>query len=189
MNYWEERYQNQTTGWDIGYPTPAIVDYFKKVDQSAHILIPGCGNAYEAEQLFNAGFKNVVLVDIAQSPLDNFHKRVPQFPKSQLICTDFFAINRQFDFVIEQTFFCAIDPSLRKAYAEKVHEILKPNGILIGLLWSVELNQDHPPYGGSKVEYDGYFEKDFEYLHFELSNGSIPQRMGREYFIELKRKS
>lgn len=188
MNYWEERYLNSNTGWDIGYPTPAIIEYFKEKDKTSKILIPGCGNAYEAEYLFNQGFKNIVLIDIAKSPLDNFKKRLPEFPKDQLICDDFFNLSLEFDYIIEQTFFCAIDPSFRNKYAKKAHELLAPNGILIGLLWSVELNNNQPPYGGSKKEYDEYFQNLFNYLHFEDSLASIPQRMGREFFIELKKK-
>lgn len=189
MNYWEERYQNKATGWDIGYPTPAIVNYFEKINKSSRILIPGCGNAYEAEHLHNEGFENIILIDIAPSPLDNFKKRVPNFPHQNLICADFFELDDQFDYVIEQTFFCAIDPSLRMNYAQKVHELLKEDGQLVGLLWSEKMNTDKPPYGGSKGEYDGYFSPLFDYLHFEISNGSIPPRMGREFFIELKKKN
>lgn len=188
MNYWEDRYQNETTGWDIGYPTPAIINYFKDVDKSSKILIPGCGNAYEAEYLYNEGFQNVVLIDIASTPLKNFQDRVPHFPKQQLINSDYFEFNEQFDYIVEQTFFCAIDRTMRRKYAEKTHSLLALDGHLIGLLWSVEINNDHPPYGGNRIEYDSYFSDLFEYKKFKISDGSIPQRMGREYFIEMKKK-
>jgi len=57
-NYWENRYQNQQTGWDIGEissPLKAYIDQLE--DKSIKILIPGAGNAYEAEYLFLNGFK------------------------------------------------------------------------------------------------------------------------------------
>ena len=37
------------------------------MDKTASILIPGCGNAYEAEYLLANGFKNITIIDIAPS--------------------------------------------------------------------------------------------------------------------------
>ncbi len=190
MNYWEKRYQENSTGWDIGYPTPALTQYFDSLDnKDTNILIPGCGNAYEAEYLHRNGFTNVFLLDIAQSPLENFKNRLPDFPEKHLIYGDFFDHYHSYDLILEQTFFCAIPPEQRKAYAEKAHDLLKPQGLLVGLLWAEELNKDQPPFGGSKQEYDTYFQPHFDYLQFDLSEASIPQRANREFFIELKKKT
>lgn len=40
--------------------------------------------------------------------------------------------------LMEQTFFCAINPSLRKDYVAKMHELLAPNGKLVGVLFDKE---------------------------------------------------
>ena len=88
---WNERYENQDTGWDIGHISTPLKEYFEQLEnKNIKILIPGCGNAYEAEYLYELGFKQVHLIDWAQKALDNFQKRNPKFPKSQLICGDFF---------------------------------------------------------------------------------------------------
>lgn len=64
--YWEQRYQNGETGWDIGYASPQIIDYFNSINtKEASILIPGCGNAHEAKELLKLGFTNISLIDIA----------------------------------------------------------------------------------------------------------------------------
>ena len=50
--YWEERYRAGTTGWDIGSPSTPLKEYIDQLqDPSKKILIPGAGNAYEAEYL------------------------------------------------------------------------------------------------------------------------------------------
>jgi methyl halide transferase len=57
--YWSERYEKSQTGWDVGNVSPALKDYFDQLtDKSISILIPGCGNAYEAEYFgcFSAEF-------------------------------------------------------------------------------------------------------------------------------------
>lgn len=186
---WEARYQEGNTGWDIGEISSPLKAYFDQLtNKEIRILIPGGGNGYEAAYLFDRGFKNVTLLDIAPSPLQAFQKSYPDFPKDQLICQDFFKHREQYDLIVEQTFFCAIDPELRAAYARKVYELLNPSGKLVGLLWSVPLNEDHPPYGGSKKEYHRYFDPYFDYLHFEEAYNSIPPRAGREIFICAKKK-
>jgi hypothetical protein len=89
--------------------------------------------------------------------------------------------------VVEQTFFCALEPRLRERYVEKMHSILNPNGKLIGVLFSVEMPAG-PPFGGSKSEYERLFKSKFEILKLETAKNSVPQRNGREFFIEMKSK-
>jgi thiopurine S-methyltransferase len=189
-NYWQSRWQEGQTGWDIGYASPAHMGYAQQqIPKHAKILIPGCGNAYEAEVLWNQGYKSVFVVDIAQEPLDALKRRCPDFPAQQLICSDFFEFKeKDFDFVLEQTFFCALQPSFRPQYAEQIHSLLKPNGILAGLLFDFPLTDQGPPFGGSKSEYLAYFEPFFEIIQMETSTLSIKPRLGRELWIEFKKK-
>ena len=57
-NYWTERYANNQTGWDFGYVSAPLKEYFDQLtDRSLRILIPGAGNAYEAEYLWSLGFR------------------------------------------------------------------------------------------------------------------------------------
>ncbi|MFN6944009.1 MAG: methyltransferase domain-containing protein [Cytophagaceae bacterium] len=187
--YWEERYKNDQTGWDTGEPTPPIVSYIDQLtNKEIRILVPGCGNAYEAEYIYKSGFRNVFLLDITALPLENFHKRVPEFPENQLILNDFFVFRDKFDLIIEQTFFCALNPELRSDYAKKCHELLNPQGHLAGLLFDDPLNEDKPPFGGSKEEYISYFRPYFNFKIFETCYNSIPPRAGRELFINLIKK-
>lgn len=186
---WEQRYQNEDTGWDIGSISTPLKEYFDQLsDKGIKILIPGCGNGHEAAYLHQQGFSNVFLLDLAPSPLSNFLKENPTFPKEHLIEDNFFNHSGEYDLIVEQTFFCAIHPEHRQAYAEKVHELLKPKGKLMGLLWSVELNEKHPPFGGSKEEYHNYFDPLFNFVHFGNSYNSIQPRSGRELFLLAENK-
>lgn len=184
-NFWNNRYLNDETGWNIGYPSTPIKEYIDQLkDQSIKILIPGCGNAYEAEYLHNKGFYNVFVIDLSEKALENFYQRVPSFPKEHLILNDFFNHKGQYDLVLEQTFFCAISPTLRQQYADHIVEIIKPKGKLVGLLFNAPLNDDKPPFGGNKNEYLRYFSKHFDVITMEEAYNSIPERQGRELFIK-----
>ena len=186
--FWNHKYLRGETGWDIGYVSTPLKEYINQLtDKNLKILIPGGGNSYEAEYLFKKGFKNVFVVDISSIPLKNFAKRAPSFPKKNLLHSDFFELGDTFDLILEQTFFCALEPSLREEYVNKMHKLLKPNGKLVGLLFNIPLNDDKPPFGGNKVEYRSLFKEKFKIETMEVAYNSIPQRAGNELFFMLSK--
>ena len=188
-NFWDGRYQTGETGWDAGKITDPIKKYVDQVlNKDLNILIPGCGFGHEMEYIFNQGFKNVYVADISEIPLQKLHQRCPQSPENHLLKTDFFEINMTFDLIIEQTFFCALDPSLRPAYAKKMASLLNKEGKLVGVLFDDKLNSDRPPFGGTKEEYISYFRPLFDFKYFDKCYNSIPPREGREFFICLVKK-
>lgn len=184
--YWEGRYASKNTGWDIGdISTPIKVFVDGLSDKSLRVLIPGAGNGHEAIYMREKGFDKVTVLDWSVSALNNIKSARPDFPEDHLIKGDFFEHLGQYDLILEQTFFCAIDPKLREKYATKVAQLLKPQGRLIGLLFDAPLNEDHPPFGGHKEEYLSYFKPHFAIKTFERAYNSIDARKGRELFIQL----
>ncbi|MCF6213463.1 MAG: TPMT family class I SAM-dependent methyltransferase [Flavobacteriaceae bacterium] len=182
--YWEEKYKNNNIGWNIGYPSTPIKEYIDQLkDKSVKVLIPGAGNGYEAEYLYNKGFTNVWVLDLAKNPLENLKQRLPNFPDKQLIQGDFFKHNAQYDLIIEQTFFCALDPVLRDKYVVKMATLLKPHGKLVGLLFDFELTVQGPPFGGCAEEYKKRFLKYFKIKVLERAHNSIKPRNKRELFV------
>jgi SAM-dependent methyltransferase len=187
--YWEERYQNNQTGWDAGSITTPIKHYINGLtNKSIKILVPGAGNGHEFEYLAQQGFNNSYVLDIALAPLLNIKERLPQVDESRIIYTDFFEHNGQYDLVIEQTFFCALNPELRQQYAEKMHSLLKPGGILAGLLFRFPLTEQGPPFGGSAEEYKTTFSSLFTIKKLEEAYNSIKPREGKELFFIFEKK-
>ncbi len=187
QQYWTKRYNDQNIGWDIGYPSTPIKEYIDQLtDTSISILIPGAGNAYEAEYIWKQGFKNVFVMDISEVPLKNFKNRNSDFPSSQLIHEDFFQHQGAYDLILEQTFFCSFVPTdeNRSAYAEHMAKLLKPNGKLVGVWFDIPLtdNLDKRPFGGDKELYLNYLSPYFKTNTFERCYNSIPPRHGNELF-------
>lgn len=187
--YWESKYKNNTTGWDIGHISTPIKEYIDQLhSKKLKILIPGAGNSYEAEYLFKHGFKNITVLDIAEQPLLNISKRIPEFPKENLIKQDFFEHSNTYDLIIEQTFFCALDPCLRVKYAKKINNLLFDKGKLAGLLFVFELTDEGPPFGGSFTEYQQLFSP---YLNIKTLNkcyNSLKPRFDKELFFIFEKK-
>ena len=187
-DFWSSKYRENKTGWDLGSVSPPLKQYIDQLqDTSIKILLPGAGNSYEAEYLYNKGFKNVVVLDITEEPLKNLKHRIPAFPDENLIQADFFEFEGIFDLILEQTFFCALPVQKRSLYAEKMHQLLKKNGKLVGLFFNSEFYKEGPPFGGSKKEYLTYFSPYFTIEVFETSTNSILPRQGNELFFIFKK--
>lgn len=188
-DYWSQRYSKNEIGWDAGSITTPIKVYVDQiVDKEIKILIPGAGNAHEAEYLWENGFKNIYILDIVEIPLQNFKKRIPDFPVEQLLLGDFFELKDQFDLIIEQTFFCALSPNLRTQYANQMQSLLKPTGKIVGVLFDFPLTEQGPPFGGSYEEYFSLFSSIFVVKKLAICENSIKPRAGKEFFIILEKQ-
>ncbi|WP_300570762.1 methyltransferase domain-containing protein [Flavobacterium sp.] len=188
-NYWEGRYLNNEIAWNVGKITTPLKEYIDQIkNKSTKILIPGCGNGYEFEYLINNDFTNSFVLDYAKTPLENLKNRISNYSENQFITSDFFEHYGQYDLIIEQTFFCALEPKLRAEYVKKMHSLLSPKGKLIGLLFQFPLTESGPPFGGSKEEYIGLFSEYFEIQTLETAYNSIKPRQGNELFFIFTKK-
>lgn len=182
--YWDQRWVKGQTGWDMGSVSQPLKEYIDQLkNKDLRILIPGCGNAYEAEYLWKNGFKNTYIVEISEKAVESFLNRYPDFPYDHIFVEDFFTMEQgQFDLVIEQTFFCAFEPERRDEYVAKMAEIIKPGGKLAGVFFNCELDGG-PPFGGNIDEYRKRFSEKFDLQVLEPCHNSIKPREGREAFM------
>lgn len=184
-DYWEQRYQNNDTPWDIGYPSPAFVNFMEGVDYKLKsILIPGAGNSYEAQWLIDHGATNVTIVDISNSIINRLKKKFEGNNAIKIINIDFFDLEGQYDFIFEQTFFCALDPSYRANYVRKMSSLLSEKGMLFGLLFNKVFEKSGPPFGGNINEYFELFATTFVYFEVDYLPISIPPRINSEIFFK-----
>ena len=187
--YWQNRYQNNDTAWDVGTITTPLKTYIDQLtDTSIRILLPGAGNGYEFEYLIQHGFKNTFVLDYAMQPLENIKLRLPSIPSKHLIHSDFFDHSDTYDLIIEQTFFCALAPNLRDQYVSKMYDLLYPKGKLVGLFFQFPLTPSGPPFGGSASEYCSRFATAFDIKTLKTAYNSIEPRKGNElFFIFIKK--
>lgn len=185
QHFWKNRYETKQTGWNIGSVSPPIAAYLEQLtNKEISILIPGAGIGHEANFAFENGFHHVYPLDFVSESKQHFLDLFPHFPADHYLLGDFFALNQSFDLILEQTFFCAIHPSRRKEYVEKMHSILKPNGKLVGVLFDREF-ESGPPFGGNRAEYEALFSSHFQIETMESCYNSIPPRIGSELFVIL----
>lgn len=185
-SYWEHRWQLGQTGWDLGEVSPPLKAYLEGVSRKdLAILIPGCGNAYEAAYLVAEGFTDVTLLDIAPTAVARLRKQF--WDRVNVQEADFFAWQGAYDLILEQTFFCALPPPYRPSYVRHMHRLLKPGGRLVGVLFNREFGPEGPAFGGSWEEYMHLFAPFFACRILEPCYNSAPPRQGTELFILLEK--
>lgn len=189
QTYWDNQYKANATGWDLGKVSPPIKSYIDTIEnKEVKILIPGCGNTYEAEYLLEQGFTNVTVIDIAPTLVENLKQKFANHKSITIVLGDFFEHQGEYDYIIEQTFFCALPPILRQRYVWKMHQLLSDRGKLAGLLFNREFEVS-PPFGGNLKEYEHLFRNAFVFNSISLAKNSIPARENTELFIEFQKNS
>lgn len=187
-NFWESRYKDGEIGWDLGAETPVFKALSKKL-KPGEVCILGCGNGYDAISFSKAGF-NVTAVDFAETPIKNINNIANNlFLKINTIQKNIFDLtpeyNNSFDYIIEQTCFCAIDPKNREQYSNLVYDLLKVGGKLIGLWMPLDkdIKEGGPPFGVKEDEVKKLFSKQWNITEDCFPVQSIQARKGREKLI------
>ena len=190
--FWEDIYLENDTGWDLKGVTPFFDSISNELIQGK-VCILGCGRGYDAIMFAEKGF-DVTAVDFAPTPISELNKLAIQ--KSVIITTvqdDIFSLVEKFpdtfDYVIEQTCFCAIDPNRRKEYEILVRTILKPGGKLVGLWFPLDKSQKEggPPFGTTIYEVKSIFNSGWKIEKENFPSQSVEPRKGREKLIIFKK--
>jgi SAM-dependent methyltransferase len=188
--FWDTRYKNGETGWDLGLVSPPLKEYIDQLDNlDLRILIPGGGNSYEAEYLLQKGFTQITVLDISEIIVKKLKLKFESKPQIKIVCGDYFEQQGIYDLILEQTFFCAIDPKMRKKYFEKAWSLLSEKGKIAGVYFNSEFSNPGPPFGGSKQEYETYLKPYFSIHTLSLCNNSVVPRMGNELFGIFKKSA
>lgn len=190
QTFWNSCYEENQTGWDMGKISPPLKAYIDQLhDTSISVLIPGAGNAYEADYLLQKGFQHITVVDIAPTLVQRLQKKHAGINEISIIQGDFFDLSGQFDLILEQTFFCALPPKLRPNYVSQMSKLLSEKGKLVGLLFNRTFEKEGPPFGGNEAEYKMLFGSTFSTIRMEPCYNSHPKRMNNELFIQLSKGS
>ena len=190
--FWEDIYLGDDVGWDLGESTP-VFDEISDTLPLGKVCIIGCGRGYDAVMFSQKGFE-VTAIDFAPSAISTLQSLASGAGVMiNIVETDIFLLTSQFscefDYVIEQTCFCAINPSRREEYEQLVKTIIKPNGKLIGLWFPLDKPMDDggPPWGTTISEVKSIFYDGWKIEKEEFPELSISPRKNREKLIIFKR--
>jgi SAM-dependent methyltransferase len=186
---WDADYERRTDGWDLGGPTPV----FKRLVASGqftpgHMIVLGAGRGHDAREFARHGFK-VTAVDFASHAVEEMHRLADPTSPVEVLQKDIFELphewNNSFDYLLEYTCFCAIDPGRRAEYADLVKRLLKPDGLYIDLAFPLDGRAGGPPFAVKESEVMELFDqRGFQLLSREKPVESVsPRRHAEELFI------
>ncbi len=192
---WEADYQGKTDGWDLAGPTPAL----KRIADSGRftpgkMLVPCAGRGHDAREFARHGFE-VTAVDFSPSAVRAMRRLADASAPVEVLQHDMFKLPRRmdgrFDYVLQYTCFCAIDPKRREDYADMVGRVLKPGGTYIDLAFPLDGRAGGPPFAVSDHEIIELFgRRGFELVSREKLDDSItPRRQAEELLVFRKTSS
>jgi SAM-dependent methyltransferase len=145
--------------FDANQPEPALVALMERHTlPTGRALVPGCGRGYSVVQLASPE-RTALGLDIAPTGVAAARDLMAEMVggselESQVDVqeADFFSADLvptlgQFDVVYDCTFLCAIQPDMRKAWAEQMNKLLQAEGELITLIFpNGPLGSTGPPF-------------------------------------------
>jgi SAM-dependent methyltransferase len=192
-SFWEESYRSGRTGWDLGMPTPV----FERLAENSQfppgkMLVICAGRGYDARLFARLGFQ-VTAVDFAEDAVKEMQSKLKPELSMEVIQADLFDLpafmNEEFEYILEYTCFCAIDPKRRAEYIESVSSLLRPGGFYIALAFPIGKRTGGPPFIVTPDELiKPLGERGFELVTREIPPDSVPGREGIEELLVLKKK-
>lgn len=207
---WEDAWREGRTGWDTGAPAPALLELIEAGTlPGGRALVPGCGAGYDVFALAGSGrYERVTGLDLAPTAAERFAAVREEYgadpARACIEIADFFEHRppQPYDLVWDYTFLCAIDPSLREQWAEKMGELVRPatdsagGGELVTLLFPVVPNERYdamrqagPPFPLRPDRVRDLLDPWFEMLTLEPVTRSHPPRTGMEWLGRWQRRA
>lgn len=191
--FWEERYQEGTTRWNLGEPAPPFISLLSSTNAPSpgRIAVLGAGHGHDALLFAEHGFE-VVGFDFAPSAIAAATAAArSRGVSAQFLQRDIFALPTEFahrfDYVLEHTCYCAILPEQRADYVQMVRSILCSGGELIALFWA-HARPGGPPFGTTLGEIRQHFSADFQIISTMQPDNSVDSRKNEEYLMRLQAK-
>lgn len=188
---WEQCYRTGETPWDKGSAAPPLEEMIGRagvqVFQGGPVLVPGCGLGHDVRAIAALGLETLGL-DLSETAVAQALGIPPvgreAYEKGDFLDPEWAAV-RRFGAIWEHTCFCAIDPSLRDAYASACAAVLPEGGILCGVFYLTphDPGEEHegPPFETSIEELERRFSPWFEKIDGWVPAAAYPGREGREW--------
>lgn len=185
-------YQRGRAAWDLGRATPI----FQRLINSGKyapgkMIVLGAGWGHDAREFARHGF-DVTAVDFAAEAADEMRKLAEPDAPIEILQSDIFELPRTldnaFDYCLDYTSFCAIDPARRDEYADLVTRIMKTGGNYIHLAFPVDEHAGGPPFAVDPDQVVELFaSRGFKLEHHESPSDSVRGRRGKEELLIFKK--
>jgi SAM-dependent methyltransferase len=191
---WQRRYEEGDAPWDKGAPSPVLVDYLREKRIAGRVLVPGCGRGHDARALAAQAEAFVVGLDLSDAAIAQAENLTPAaITNLSFVAGDFFSLPKDltgsFNWLVEHTCFCAIDPRQRADYVAAAAGALGAGGKMFGIFYLDPRSETAPPFPVSRDELSALFDPHFTLLEEWVPKNSFPGREQRELVRILEKRT
>ncbi|ORY52814.1 S-adenosyl-L-methionine-dependent methyltransferase [Leucosporidium creatinivorum] len=204
---WDVAWQNQVTPWDASEVQHGLKELVEErwsaieeqgIPWSSLVgqktLVAGCGRGNDCIYFAAKGME-AVGQDLSEKAVQVARENLASTPNAPSGVTfeqaDFFASplpTSLYSLAYDYTFFCALPPSMREAWAGRYAELVKKGGVLICLEFPIDGDRPlGPPYSVSSEAYEQVLSPHFEKIYSQAPSNPPEGREGREKVSVWKR--
>lgn len=192
--YWQQRWQDGETAWDIGKPHRLTSKLWQlaqthlSIDKNTKlkIYVPGCGQAHDAAFFAELGH-DVVAADFAPGAIKAAQARYSELKNLQLRVEDAASYEAdevgKYDVIFDRAMLCALRPELRGDFLHACAKRLKSGGLFISLPFT-KLNTEPgsgPPFEINEPMLRDLFAKGWQFLNYKPeTSGHTTDRIREE---------
>ena len=192
---WQKHYEENDTPWDKGEAAPALVKFLERGEIVGRVLVPGCGRGHEVRALGMQPGITAVGLDLSTMAVAQAKELAAPLgagEKINFVEGDFFRLPPDlagsFDWLVEHTCFCAIEPRLRRDYVVAASSALRAGGKIFGIFYLDPGTESGPPFPVSREELSELFEAHFTLKEEWVPRESFAGREGRELVRVMERR-
>jgi SAM-dependent methyltransferase len=191
---WEADYVRGSDGWDLGGPNPVFRNLLAKRQlPPGRMLVVCAGRGHDAREFARHGYQ-VTAVDFSPFAAQEMGRLADPGAPMEILQQDLFTLPHEldgtFDYVLEYTCYCAINPQRRAEFVDLVARLLKPGGIYISLAYPLTQQTGGPPFAVTISELLRLFgERGFRLIEREKPSDSVPRREGAEELLLFQKVS
>jgi len=192
---WQRRYEQSDTPWDKGIAAPPLTHYLESHSITGRVLVPGCGRGHDSRALAAQPGCTVTGLDLAPAAITEATRLAAEANlerSARFIVGDFFrlppAMTGAFDWLLEHTCFCAIEPVHRPDYVRAATEALRTGGKIFGIFYLTPDVETGPPFAISQDELTAFFAPRFTILEHWVPTVGFPGRENRELVLILQKR-
>jgi methyl halide transferase len=180
LDFWKGHWlKTSTPPWDTGKVSAALQAVVENRRGEAGTplvfataLVPGCGMGYDVCYLAQRASLYAIGLDlspVARELATAAFAEAGVSSQARYEVGDFFAPSTlalgPVDLVYDHTFFCAILPALRPAWARQMAALVAPGGHLITYIFPINTHEGGPPFAVQPEHYQALLERDFALVY------------------------
>jgi SAM-dependent methyltransferase len=192
---WQRRYEQNDTPWDKGAAAPPLTFHLQSHAIAGRVLVPGCGRGHDVRALAaqrDCSATGLDLSPVAVADATRLVAATKLGASANFIVGDFFQLAPNligvFDWLVEHTCFCAVDPQQRADYVRSAAAALRAGGKIFGIFYLTPDVETGPPFAISLEELTAFFDSHFAILESWVPPVSFPGRENRERVLLLQKR-